>query len=227
QRSGYRGARRTIMVVDNEEADRGFVASVLEPLGFRVRQAANGEDCLAQLEALQDGRDDAPLPDAIFMDLAMPGLDGWATLRQLRAEALSHAPAAIISANAFDKGLDNDVGITPADFLVKPVRVAELLDWLGRRLELDWIETGRNELSAAPTAPVMPLVYPAPAQLQALLDAAELGYPRGVLKLLDQLEAERPECRDFSARLRQLARQFQFDAMSGLLRQALHEHRPA
>mgnify|MGYP001757039814 FL=1 len=112
---------------------------ILEPLGFEVSTFASGDDCLAQL------RHGPTLlkPDALFMDLAMPGLDGWATLRAIRQEALTAAPAAIVSANAFDKGLDNDVGITPDDFLVKPVRVSELLDWLGRRLNLQWIEADR------------------------------------------------------------------------------------
>ena len=64
----------------------------------------------------------------------------FARIRELRRQGLSDAPAAIVSANAFDKGLENDLGITPADFLVKPVRMAELLGWLQRRLALQWME---------------------------------------------------------------------------------------
>jgi CheY-like chemotaxis protein len=213
QRTGYTGPRRCVLVVDNEEVDRGLIASLLAPLGFTIRQAASGEACLALMAA-------GPRPDAIFMDLAMPGIDGWETLRRLQALGLGDLPAAIVSANAFDKGLDNDVGITPADFLVKPVRVGELLDWLGRRLALTWID--------APPAPPAPLlspvaVLPDPERLHALQDAVSLGHVRGVLRLLDALDTERPACRDFSDRLRTLARQFQLDAMSGLLRKALDD----
>ena len=68
----------------------------------------------------------------------MPGIDGWETLRRCARQRLSDAPVAIVSANAFDKGLDNDVGIAAADFIVKPVRLDELLDWLGARLALQW-----------------------------------------------------------------------------------------
>jgi CheY-like chemotaxis protein/anti-sigma regulatory factor (Ser/Thr protein kinase) len=127
RRTGYTGRRRCVLVVDNEEVDRGLIVSLLAPLGFTIRQAASGEACLALLAALQAGEADGPMPDAVFMDLAMPGIDGWETLRRLQAQGLGAVPAAIVSANAFDKGLDNDVGITPADFLVKPVRVGELL----------------------------------------------------------------------------------------------------
>ncbi|HEV8314859.1 MAG TPA: ATP-binding protein, partial [Burkholderiaceae bacterium] len=118
-RSGYVGERRRILVVDNEEDDRGLLRSILQPLGFCLSEAVSGEACL---ELLRRERF-----DAIFMDLAMPGLDGWQTIARLREEKVSDAPIAIVSANAFDKGLDNALGIAASDFIVKPVRVAELL----------------------------------------------------------------------------------------------------
>lgn len=177
QRLGYVGDRRRVWVVDNEEADRGLLWRILEPLGFEVQTFASGEDCLAQLRhgALSDR------PDALFMDLAMPGLDGWATLRAIRLEQLTTAPAAIVSANAFDKGLENDVGILPEDFIVKPVRVSELLDWLGRRLKLQWIETNRHAMAASAPEALGSETEAVPS-LNALLeleDQIHAGYVRG------------------------------------------------
>lgn len=220
-RGGYEGPRRRVLVVDNEEVDRGLVASVLQPIGFTLYQAASGADCLAWLRA----QPPALRPDAIFMDLAMPGIDGWETIRRLRAEGLSDAPVAIVSANAFDKGLDNDVGVSPGDFLVKPVRVAEMLDWLGQRLGLQWVTP------APPLAPAagrtLPTVYPSAVALQALHELVELGYFRGILAKLDETEAAEPASAPFIAQLRALARSFQLEALSGLLRLALDETRTA
>src|SRR4029434_6347106 len=119
--SGYAGPRRRILVVDNEEVDRALLVSALQPLGFELLQAGSGEEALALLQA-------GVVPDVILMDLAMPGIDGWETLRRVRTQRLAPgASIAVVSANAFDKGLDNDAGIAPEDFIVKPVRLRELL----------------------------------------------------------------------------------------------------
>jgi len=221
-RTGYRGARRRVLVVDNEDVDRGLLANVLGPLGFELRQAGSGHECLALLHEYR--------PDAILMDLAMPGIDGWETIRRLRAEGLSDAPIAIVSANAFDKGLDNDVGVQPSDFIVKPVRMAELLDWLGRALALEWVHAATPALPAAtaltgdaPGAGHADFIYPAEGRLLALDEMVNLGYFRGIVKLLDNIEAESPECMAFVAHMRLLSRQFQLDAMTGLLRKARDE----
>jgi CheY-like chemotaxis protein len=157
------------------------------------------------------------------MDLAMPGIDGWETLRRLR-EVGVRVPAAVVSANAFDRKLDNPVGLPPEDFIVKPVRLPELLDWLGARLALQWVTLDRP----APEA-VMPAaearVPPAP-RLQALQQALDLGHVRGIGQQLDAIEAADPAHAAFVARLRAMARQYRFDAMTDLLKKALDE-RPA
>ena len=205
-RRGYEGARRKVLVVDNEEADRDLLVQLLEPLGFELRTAASGHDALDLLAAgLQ--------PDAILMDLAMPGIDGWETIRRLRRLAHVKAKVAIVSANAFDKGLDNDAGIPPEDFILKPVRHSELLDWLERQLGLRWLEQPRI---AAPTPrkPDSTWRWPAPLSLRSLQDMVDLGYYRGIMNKLDEIESVQPECADFAAAMRELAGQFQFEAMS-------------
>jgi hypothetical protein len=129
---------------------------------------------------------------------------------------------AIVSANAFDKGLSNDVGITPADFITKPVRFDELLDWLGSRLALQW----QAAALPPPPAPVDTGPPPPRAQLQALQEVVNLGYPRGVQRVLEQIEAEHPESAAWLAPLRALAQGFQFDRMAPLIEEALTHDPP-
>ena len=151
------------------------------------------------------------------MDLAMPGIDGWETIRRLRALGHTEAHIAIVSANAFDKGLDNDAGILLEDFILKPVRHSELLDWLERRLSLVWLDAPQQ--SAVPVATAGPRVYPAAAQLEALREVVSLGYYRGIMNTLDEIEEAQPQSAGFAAEMRALARQFQFEAMSQQLSQ--------
>ncbi|MFO1326850.1 MAG: ATP-binding protein [Rubrivivax sp.] len=219
QRIGYAGERRRVWVVDNEEADRRLLLDVLRPLGFEVRTAASGEEALALWEDAGERR-----PDALFIDLAMPGIDGWATLARLRERGFER-PAAVVSANAFDRKLDNPVGLPPEDFLVKPVRLPELLDWLGRRLQLQWITQPRVERPVPPPASTE-RVPPAP-RLRALQQALSLGHVRGVGEQLDAIAAADAAFVPFVARLRPLAAQYRFDAMSDILSKALNEPRPA
>jgi len=208
-RRGYLGRRRDILVVDNEEPDRELLVQLLSPLGFRLRTAASGDACLELLAA-------GYRPDAILMDLAMPGIDGWETIRRLRAGNDWPVAVAVVSANAFDKGLENDAGIAPQDFITKPLRHSELLDWLERRLALTWRADAAPEAAAA--LAVQPAIVPPDAALlQALREGAELGYYRGILNTLAEIERRQPECAGFVEEMRGLARQFRFEAIAARL----------
>ena len=219
-RRGYAGPRRKVLVVDNEEPDRELLVQLLQPLGFDLRTAASGHDCLDLLAAGYQ-------PDAVLMDLAMPGIDGWETIRRLRELEVREHPSAgsphgvgakiaIVSANAFDKGLDNDVGVRPEDFVLKPVRHSELLDWLERQLGLRWVAQAQ-EVPVAVPGPAAPLHQPSVANSSALQEVVALGFYRGILNRLDQIEADEPDCAPLVAQARELARQFQFDAIQALL----------
>jgi CheY-like chemotaxis protein len=172
-----------------------------------MEQAASGLEALQVMPRFQ--------PHLVFMDLAMPGIDGWETIRRIRRDRLGEPRIAIISANAFDKGLDNDLGVPAADFMTKPVRVNHLLDWVGEALTLTWVWAEPS----APVAVVPPpaTTLPAPERLRALAELAELGYLRGLLDQLAEIDALDAGHGEFTARLRTLARQFQFDAIKDLL----------
>jgi len=206
-RRGYTGLRRHLLVVDNEEADRELLVQLLAPLGFVLRTAASGHDALDLLAA-------GYRPDAILMDLAMPGIDGWETIRRLRRlPGLQSVAVAVVSANAFDKGLENDAGIRAEDFITKPVRHSELLDWLERRLTLQWTDAPPAAPPArAPAATAAPVLPPA-AQRDRLRELAGLGYYRGFVSLLDEVQAQQPASQPWCDQLRALARAYRFDAV--------------
>ncbi|MEO6018561.1 MAG: ATP-binding protein [Polaromonas sp.] len=213
----YAGVRRKLLVVDNEEPDRELMVQLLQPMGFELRMAASGHDCL---DLLASGYQ----PDVIFMDLAMPGIDGWETLRRIRDGGHTGIHLAIVSANAFDKTLDNDVGIRAEDFIVKPYRHTELIDWLEKRLTLTWLYEASDEAASDALLPPEPQLLPATTprpralpdagQLVALLEVVNLGFYRGIMNKLAEIESQQPDTMGFVEDMRALARQFQFEAMA-------------
>jgi len=206
-RRGFVGPARRVLVVDNEADGRALLALLLEPLGFAVRCAASGHDAL---DLVASGWQ----PDAVLMDLAMPGIDGWETLRRMRPLAKADCAMAIVSANAFERGQENDAGIAPEDFFVKPLRHGLLLDWLGERLQLQWRSgEGDATVSREFALPARPTLMPPAELLSGLRGALELGYYRGVLTQLDLIEAADARHRPFCQFQRGLACQFQFEAM--------------
>jgi hypothetical protein len=158
------------------------------------------------------------------MDLAMAGIDGWETLRRVRKSGHAGIHLAIVSANAFDKGIDNDVGIRPEDFILKPVRHTELLDWLERNLALRW----RYEAPVADSLPHVATpalrVRPDAIQLASLLEVVNLGFYRGILNKLAEIEKHQPATAAFVEEMRLLARQFRFEAMARVLTQKESGH---
>lgn len=77
-------APATILVVEDNEANRLLAGAVLEREGFRVEMAGNSQEALELLESRA--------PDLILMDVQLPGIDGLALTRQLKGD---HRTAAI------------------------------------------------------------------------------------------------------------------------------------
>ena len=112
------------------------------------------------------------------------------------------------------------MGVLPEDFILKPVRHSELLDWLERKLELVW-------LSSAPMASASPArqhaQLPPRSELLDLQALVQLGYPSGILNKIDSLDTEHPDCRAFTAPLAALTRKYQLEAVLTHLQKVLDD----
>jgi signal transduction histidine kinase/CheY-like chemotaxis protein/purine-cytosine permease-like protein len=206
----YRGERKKILVVDNEQVDRELIINILTPLGFEVAEAATGQECLDVYEQFK--------PDAILMDLAMPIMDGWEASYVIRKVHKSNIPIAIVSANAFDKNLENSAGISANDFIVKPVNVEELLNWFGTRLNIDWIvasdlveNTYLNEINQQQE--INHILIPSLVELEKLLELVKIGYIKGIHRQLDEMVTRDQNYIAFAEKMRQLSNQFQLNEM--------------
>jgi CheY-like chemotaxis protein len=110
----------TVLVIDDEAVVRDLMQRFLSKEGFRVLTAANGED---GLRLAREQR-----PDAITLDVMMPGLDGWAVLSQLMADPqLADIPVIMLTI-VDDKRTGYALGAS--EYLTKPIDRERLMAML-------------------------------------------------------------------------------------------------
>ncbi|HEY2745899.1 MAG TPA: hybrid sensor histidine kinase/response regulator [Polyangia bacterium] len=128
-----------ILVVDDDADNRlGYVA-LLREVGYRVREASDGVSCLQAVEARA--------PALILLDVSMPGLDGFETLRRLRAgPATRDIPVILVTGHRVDaESVGAGLELGAEEYLQKPVRPAELRARIRALLKL---AAARRELEA-------------------------------------------------------------------------------
>ncbi len=109
-----------MLVVDDESDVRLLARIVLEGGGYDVREAANGLEAIAML--------DAPGIDAVLLDLRMAPVDGWEVLEHLRAtDRLPALPVVMLSAHADPAMAARALELGCSSYMSKPFAAAELL----------------------------------------------------------------------------------------------------
>lgn len=118
-----------ILIVDDNPNNLQVLASILTADGFKVRPALSGEVALRAMEA--------QTPDLILLDIRMPGMDGYETCRQLKAQEVTrNIPVLFISAlhEVEDKLQAFRVGAV--DYITKPFQAEEVLARVHTHMEL-------------------------------------------------------------------------------------------
>lgn len=108
-----------ILVVDDERAVRESLRRALELEGYRVELAEDGEQALERVAGIA-------APDAVILDVLMPGIDGLEVCRRLRAEA-NAVPVLMLTARAEVDSRVAGLDAGADDYLPKPFALAELL----------------------------------------------------------------------------------------------------
>ena len=199
---------RKILIVDDRNDNRALLASYLEPLGFIIAEADNGETGLTIAETFQ--------PDAILLDLVMPVMDGQEMLTRIKQHhQLQNTVTIMISANSQSILKQSDMNCH--GFLPKPVNLEQLLELLENHLQLDWqyIETtkGVEDLSA--------LVVPPQQELIQLLELANFGDIEAIQEQIEFFEETNSQYIPFIQRVRQLILNCQQEQLEILFQELL------
>jgi two-component system response regulator AtoC len=129
-----------ILVVDDAEGIRTYLANLLEMFGYHVDTAEDGHSALALFEA-------GAAPDVVLMDVMMPGIDGIETLRRLR-ERDSHVPVVMLSVVGKASTIVEALQLGAVDYLNKPFEEEELEATLRKVVERRGLQEERKRLLA-------------------------------------------------------------------------------
>jgi signal transduction histidine kinase/DNA-binding NarL/FixJ family response regulator len=213
--AGYAGPRRRVLVVDDRSENRLVLQSLLEPLGFAVDLATNGQ------EAVEQARRERP--DLIFMDLIMPVMLGFEAAAVIRADpALAHVPIIAVSASVMDPDRSEARIAGCDDFLAKPVDADQVLGLLGKHLALAWAYQPADPPAAAP-APADTLVAPPREELEVLYELARFGNMEAIRQHVARLAALSPRYQPFATAVCRLADTFDDERIQHLVREHLFE----
>jgi two-component system, cell cycle response regulator len=145
-------ARGDILVVDDNRVNRQLLARALETQGYAVASAENGRQALDLLRA------QTPPFDVVLLDILMPELDGYETLKRIKEDqGLSHLPVIMISAIDELDSVIRCIEMGATDYLAKPFNAALLRARIGaslagkrlRDLELEYLEQVGHVIHAA------------------------------------------------------------------------------
>jgi two-component system cell cycle response regulator DivK len=125
--AGTPRARPMVLLVDDIEDCRDVYGQFLRHTGYEVVEASDGREALAKATAFR--------PDAIVMDLWMPHLDGWESIRRLKAEpATAGIPVLVLTGDAYSQARRDAEDAGCQAYLVKPCLPMDVAAQVGRLL---------------------------------------------------------------------------------------------
>lgn len=208
--AGYLGRQRSILLVDDNEANRGLLTGLLEELGFQVIPADCGRSAVKQLERIST-------LDLVITDQFMDDGDGWMVLRAVN-EQWPGVPVLLVSAAPPSPPADYPAYLRFSGYFLRPLDHEQLLRRVGDLLELSWTATpfrvnADDESEDKPeTGGFLPnpsqlthasatVAFPGETDLRALGRLVETGQVTAIKEWATTLKAREPRYAAFSERV--------------------------
>ncbi|WP_395402030.1 ATP-binding protein [Pseudoduganella sp. UC29_106] len=152
---------KTVLVVDDSAESRALLRGLLEPLGFAVHEAPEGETGAMRVLSLQ--------PELVLADWRMAGRDGLSLIRFIRAQQGIRQPRIVIqSASAFESERGAALSAGADDFLRKPLDQEQLFAVIEHLLGLHFLrEVSMPSPARSPASPPVPPAATAAAHSSA------------------------------------------------------------
>ena len=220
-----------MLVVEDVEENRQLLLKLLEPLGFQVREAVNGEEAIALWLTWK--------PHLIWMDMRMPVMDGYEATREIKA--LEQQSAGLqennsstlagktkiiaLTASAFDEQQTNILAAGCDDFMHKPFREWQLFDKIAQHLGVRYIyeeddQSDSLQLEAPRKLTPQDLSVMSPEWIGQLHQAILCADEALILKLIKQIPAAESS---LAHTLTDLLNNFRLDLLFDLTQEFNHE----
>jgi signal transduction histidine kinase/DNA-binding NarL/FixJ family response regulator/HAMP domain-containing protein len=219
--AGYVGTRRKILVVDDAPHNRTMLVNILNPLGFEVVEAEDGQTSIEQTRVTQ--------PDLILMDLVMPDMTGYEAAQHIRQlPGLEEVPIIAASANVFDRDKWQSMRSGCDDFLVKPIVIDRLFELLETLLDLEWyyqkaVTKDTSIMQIQSKEEDEPLIPPPLEEMEVLFDLAMKGDLSRLRKRTAQIEQMDEKFKPFAQQLCQLVDDIEEDQILALLQRYMDD----
>ena len=207
-----------LLIVEDQPENRLLLRRLLDPLGFELREAVNGQEAVALFEQWH--------PDLVWMDIRMPVMDGLEAVRRIRAtQAGAETKIIALTAHALDEESKPILAAGCDDLVRKPFREGEIFDALARHLRLKFIYENVPRQESTPEASGLTLrpeqLDVLPAELRRDLRQAVIELDMARTQALIGQVAERDA--SLGRALNTLATQFDYEGLLKLLERE-HSH---
>jgi len=209
---GFDGPARSVLLIDDDPNQLGLLRGLLEPLGFVIHAANDGDKGLAMAREHQ--------PELVLLDVTMPGLSGWEVARRLRAMRGSDIRIVMVSGDAHEIQQGSAGFIAHDQFLIKPVDLDALIDVVGGLLGLHWhgaVEQPAPEVVEQAQDALPEAAYPFLADIE---NDIRIGHVRGVERSIRALEQAVPQAAPLIPRLLGYLDRFDLNGLSAAIREA-------
>jgi CheY-like chemotaxis protein len=201
----------TVLIADDHDIDRDVLMRMLAGAGFRTVPARDGAEALRLLRQHR-----MPL---VFMDVDMPGMDGFDAARVLRADAMLRDTVVIaVTAHALPEVHQQILAGGYDACLTKPFRMADIFGTMARHLPVQFID--RCATAAAETAPAPASALP-PALAQdaarRLRDALDIGDIMAITVIAAELSAHPDTPAHYGEAIHRYAMAFDMQALRRLV----------
>ncbi len=210
------GKKPKILIVDDNPVNRDVARQILAPLGFVIEEADSGSGAIHKTVSW--------LPDAVLMDIRMPGMNGVEATKIIRStEAGKNVKILAVTASAFDQNRQQFLSQGCDGYMAKPYKALNLLEEIGLHLGLEYdyeyLENDREEDFAEAPATRFRIEDVANALTPEFLAEFENYLLDGRLDELPELidALQRPELAGFSQLVRQKADNYDYDGMEKIL----------